>query len=87
MTKKLAPVGKGRYAFLLFDATFKAVICNPENELLLISSITFINKEKHGLVISEKVVNFDLLCKDDISGEEFLYGSPAHGIRFLFMPG
>ena len=85
MTKSSSThVGKGRYAFLLFDATFKVVICNPENEKLLIqifelllpgkhiSSITFINKERHGLVVSEKVVNFDLLCRDDISGEEFL---------------
>ena len=32
-----------------------------------ISSIAFTNKEKHGLVISEKVVNFDLLCKQEKS--------------------
>jgi len=37
-----------------------------------ISSIAFTNKEKHGLVISEKVVNFDLLCTDAETGEEFL---------------
>lgn len=84
MTKPLAPIGQGRYAFLLFDSTFKVVICNPENEKLLIqilellipgkriSSIAFTNKEKHGLVISEKVVNFDLLCTDAETGEEFL---------------
>jgi len=84
MTKSLAPEGQGRYAFLLFDSTFKVVICNPENEKLLIqiiellipgkhiSSITFSDKEKHGFVISEKVVNFDLLCKDADTGEEFL---------------
>ena len=60
------------------------VICNPENERLLIqiiellipgkhiSGITFTDKEKHGLVISEKVVNFDLLCTDSDTGEEFL---------------
>lgn len=84
MTKPLAPLGQGRYAFLLFDSTFKTVICTPENEKLLIqiiellvpgrhiSGITFINTEKHGLVISEKVVNFDLLCKDANTDEEFL---------------
>lgn len=84
MTKPLAPSGEGRYAFLLFDSTFKVVICNPENERLLIqiiellipgkhiSGITFTDKEKHGLVISEKVVNFDLLCTDSDTGEEFL---------------
>ena len=84
MTKSHSTYGAGRYAFLLFDATFKAVICTPENEKLLIeilellipgkhiASITFINKELHGLVISEKNVNFDLLCKDRDTGEEFL---------------
>lgn len=84
MTKSHSTYGAGRYAFLLFDATFKAVICTPENEKLLIeilellipgkhiASITFINKEHHGLVISEKNVNFDLLCKDRDTGEEFL---------------
>jgi predicted transposase/invertase (TIGR01784 family) len=84
MTKALAPIGRGRYAFLLFDSTFKVVICNPENENLLIqilellipgkkiSQIIFSDKEKHGLVISEKRVNFDLLCKDAKTGEEFL---------------
>ena len=84
MSRKLASEGKGRYAFLLFDATFKVVVCTPENEKLLIeiiellipgkhiSSITFINKEMHGLVIEEKNVNFDLLCRDDDTGEEFL---------------
>lgn len=84
MTKPLAPLGQGRYAFLLFDSTFKVVICNPENEKLLIqilelllpgkkiSHIYFTDKEKHGLVISEKSVNFDMLCTDAKTGEEFL---------------
>ena len=84
MTKSLGIGGKGRYAFLLFDSTMKVVIFNPENEKLLIqilelllpgkhiSGITFTDKEKHGLVISEKVVNFDMLCKDEDTGEEFL---------------
>ena len=73
-----------RYACILFDSTFKAIICNPENEDLLIgiiellipgkhiSQITFLNTEKHGIVISEKNVTFDLLCKDENTGEEFL---------------
>ena len=84
MTKSLSAGGKGRYAFLLFDSTMKVVIFNPDNEKLLIqilellipgkhiSGITFMDKEKHGLVISEKVVNFDMLCKDEDTGEEFL---------------
>lgn len=84
MTKPLAPEGKGRYAFLLFDSTMKVVIFNPENERLLIQilellipgkhieAITFMDKEKHGLVISEKVATFDMLCKDADTGEEFL---------------
>ena len=66
MTKSLGIGGKGRYAFLLFDSTMKVVIFNPENEKLLIqilelllpgkhiSGITFTDKEKHGLAISEK---------------------------------
>ena len=84
MTKPLASQGKGRYAFLLFDATFKVVVCTPENEKLLIeiiellipgkhiSHIIFINKEQHGLVIEDKNVTFDLLCIDKDTGEEFL---------------
>ena len=84
MTKPLTTGGKGRYAFLLFDSTMKVVIFNPENERLLIqilellipgkhiAGITFMDKEKHGLVISEKVVTFDMLCKDADTGEEFL---------------
>lgn len=76
--------GAGRYAYILYDATFKLVICTPENERLLIeilellipgkhiASITFINREQHGLVISEKNVTFDLLCRDADTGEEFL---------------
>ena len=84
MTNLLTSHGQGRYAFLLFDSTFKVVLCNPENEQLLIqilelllpgkkiSHIVFSDKEKHGLVISEKIVNFDLLCTDANTGEEFL---------------
>ena len=77
-------MGAGKYAYLLSDATFKVVICTPAHEKLLIDilelllpdkhidSITFINKEMRGLVVSEKNVTFDLLCKDDSTGEEFL---------------
>lgn len=84
MTSQNKLQGAGRYAYLLSDATFKLVICTRENEKLLIeilellipgkhiASITFINKEQHGLVISEKNVTFDLLCKDGDTGEEFL---------------
>ena len=68
--------GAGRYAYLLFDSTFKVVLCTKANESLLIDifellipgkhiqSITFLNKEMHGLVISEKNVTFDMLCKE-----------------------
>ena len=85
MTKKNdIRMGAGKYAYLLSDATFKVVVCTPENERLLIEilellipgkhiqSITFINKEQHGLVVSEKNVTFDLLCKEEGTGEEFL---------------
>ena len=84
MTRNTETKGKGRYAYLLSDATFKAVICTPENEKLLIeilellipekhiASITFVNKEMHGLVIEEKNVTFDLLCTDKDTGEQFL---------------
>ena len=80
----LSPKQEPRYACILFDSTFKAIICTPENEDLLIeiiellipgkhiSHITFLNSEKHGFVVSEKSVTFDLLCKDDDTGEEFL---------------
>ena len=84
MTKALDSGKQGRYACILYDSTFKVVICNPRNEQLMIdiiellipgkklSGITFVEKEKHGLVVSEKSVNFDLLCKEKDTGEEFL---------------
>ena len=84
MLRKTETKGKGRYAYLLSDATFKVVICTPENEKLLIeilelllpdkhiASISFVNKEMHGLVIEEKNVTFDLLCTDKDTGEQFL---------------
>lgn len=74
----------GKYACLLYDSTLKTVLGSVEDERLYIeiiefllpgkhiSSVTKLEKEKHGLVVSEKVVIFDLLCKDDITGEEFL---------------
>ena len=84
MSRQTVIAGKGRYAYLLSDAAFKVVVCTPENEKLLIeiielllpgkhlSGITFLNKEMHGLVLEEKNVNFDLLCKEEGTGEEFL---------------
>ncbi len=84
MSKNITSKGKGRFAYLLFDATFKVVVCTPENEKLLIeliellipekhiSSIEFINKEQHGLVVEEKNVTFDMLCLDKDTGERFL---------------
>ena len=74
----------GRYACLLYDSTFKVVLVKPSQkelirriiELLIpgkrISSLSFIDKEQHGLVVSEKSTTFDMLCKDEASGEEFI---------------
>lgn len=84
MTKTQDSGKQGRYACILYDSTFKVVICNPRNERLMmdiiellipgkhLSGITFIEKEKHGLVVTEKSTNFDLLCKEKDTGEEFL---------------
>ena len=84
MSRNNVIAGKGRYAFILTDAAFKVVVCTPENEDLLIeilelllpgkhiSSIDFVNKEMHGLVIEEKSSNFDLLCTEKDTGEKFL---------------
>ena len=84
MANKQSRVGAGVYAYLLYDATFKTVVCTPENEKLVIEilellipgkrigHIDFINKERHGLVVSEKNVTFDLLCKEKDTDEEFL---------------
>lgn len=69
---------------MLFDSTLKTVLGTAENEKLFIeilefllpgkhiSSLSPINKEYHGFVNSEKRVTFDLLCRDDDTGEEFL---------------
>ena len=84
MTKPLAKDNAGRYACLLFDSTLKTVLGTAENEKLFIemlefllpgkhiSSLSPINKEYHGFANSEKSVTFDLLCRDDDTGEEFL---------------
>lgn len=72
-----------RYANILMDETFKVVLCDPRNkqlfmdiiELLVhkkLSDLTFLNIEQHGLSISEKNANFDLLCKASETGEEFI---------------
>ena len=74
----------GKYACVLYDTTFKVVLVRRENEELIrriiellipgkrISHLTFIDKEQKGLVISEKSSTFDLLCKDEATGEEFI---------------
>ena len=74
----------GVYACLLYDSTLKTILGGVENEDLFIEILQFLlpgkriatirsaNKEKHGLVVSEKVVIFDLLCQDADTGEEFL---------------
>ena len=60
----------GKYACVLYDTTFKVVLVRRENEELIrriiellipgkrISSLTFIDKEQKGLVVSEKNVTF-----------------------------
>ena len=75
---------EGVFACLLYDSTLKTVLEGAGDEGLFIQMIEFLipgkriasitraNKEKHGLVLSEKVVIFDLLCKDADTGEEFL---------------
>jgi predicted transposase/invertase (TIGR01784 family) len=75
---------EGVFACLLYDSTLKTVLEGVENEELFIEMIEFLipgkhiasirraNKEKHGLVLSEKVTIFDLLCQDADTGEEFL---------------
>ena len=86
MTQYNSPLKEsaGVYAYLLYDATLKTVLGGVENEELFIEIIEFLipgkhiskikklDKEKHGLVVSEKVTIFDLLCQDADTGEEFL---------------
>ena len=74
----------GRYACVLYDGAFKVVLIRPENEELIrkiiellipgksLSRLVFIDKEQKGLVVSEKNVTFDILCKDKETGEEFI---------------
>ena len=73
-----------RYACVLIDEAFKLTVCNPEHERLLrriiellipgkkLQSITFGDKEQHGLVISDKNAIFDLYCTEEGSGEQFI---------------
>lgn len=82
----------GKYANLLYDDSFKVVICAPGNERLLIEIIELLipdkhikslelkDKEQHGLSVSDKISTFDLYCTSD-SGEQFIVemqNSPQH---------
>ena len=72
-----------RYANILFDDTFKVVICAPGNEALLIriiellipgkhvKSLVLRDKENHGLSVSDKITTFDLYCTSE-NGEQFI---------------
>ena len=71
------------FANILYDEAFKVVLAEPSNRRLLakliefflpgisISSLTLNDKEQHGLVLSDKNVNFDLYCTTD-QGESFI---------------
>lgn len=73
-----------RYACILIDEAFKITVCNPEHELLLrkiiellipgkkIRELSFVDKENHGLVISDKNTIFDLYCTEEGTGEQFI---------------
>ena len=72
-----------RYANILFDNTFKVVVCAPGNEGLLIKNIELLipgkrikslilrDKENHGLSISDKNSIFDMFCTSE-DGEQFI---------------
>lgn len=72
-----------RYANLLFDDAFKVVVCAPGNERLLIKLIEtlipertikhlkLMDKENHGLSVSDKISTFDLYCTSE-DGEQFI---------------
>ena len=72
------------HACVLFDDTFKVVIFSPRNrdfliqliELMLpgkkIRDIAFLSSENHGLVVSDKNINFDMFCTEKDTGEQFL---------------
>ena len=71
------------FANLLHDETFKIVVGAPGNEPLVIKFIemlipgkkilelTNLDKENHGLVISDKNTTFDLFCTSE-EGEQFI---------------
>lgn len=72
-----------KYANILFDGSFKTVVCAPQNEDLLIKIIELMipgkhitklepgDKENHGLSVSDKITTFDLYCTSD-KGEQFI---------------
>ena len=74
---------KPKFANILFDETFKIVVGAPGNEPLLIRlieilipgkkirSLERLDKENHGLVISDKNTTFDLFCTSE-AGEQFI---------------
>ena len=76
-------MNKPRFANILFDETFKIVVGAPGNEPLLIRlietlipgkkirSLERLDKENHGLVISDKNTTFDLFCTSE-AGEQFI---------------
>ena len=91
----------GKFACLLYDSTLKTVLGSVANEELYIGIIEFLlpgkhidkvtklDKEKHGLVVAEKTVIFDLLCRDADTGEEFLVevqnaSDPTYKDRVLY---
>ena len=71
------------FANILYDEAFKVVLSEPSNRRLLIKliefflpgktirSLTLNDKEQHGLILSDKNVNFDLYCTTDL-GENFI---------------
>ena len=71
------------FANILYDEAFKVVLTEPSNRQLLIklieffvpektiSALTLNDKEQHGLIMSDKNVNFDLYCTTD-QGESFI---------------
>ena len=73
----------GKYANLLYDDSFKVVVCAPGNERLLMDIIELLipgkklqslelrDKEQHGLSVSDKISNFDLYCTSE-TGEQFI---------------
>ncbi len=91
----------GKFACLLYDSTLKTVLGSVANEALYIGIIEFLlpgkhidkvtklDKERHGLVVAEKTVIFDLLCRDASTGEEFLVevqnaSDPTYKDRVLY---